>query len=161
MTENETTPSLGKIFSPGTDTPPELLGRYHLHEYVKFLGIPLLGLIAADLLVKAVNQPFFTAWVVLAVFFGVVLWRVRQADFSDKEASAALVIGGLLAGMIHAIMRVAATPDFSLFFNLIAEPMLAAGLGGAVGWVSMQLLTGHRNTSVFDSAWRTLRKGVH
>lgn len=160
MTENETTPALGTIFSPGTNRPPELLGRYHLHEYVKFLGIPFLGLVAADVLVKVVNQPFFTAWIVLAIFFGVILWRVRQADFSDKEATAALVIGGLLAGLTHAIMRVVATPDFSLFFNLIAEPLLAAGLGGAVGWSSVQL-RGHRHTNVFDSAWRSLRKGVH
>ena len=116
--------------------PPELLGRYHLHEYVKFLGIPFLGLVAADVFVKVVNQPFFTAWVVLALFFGVILWRVRQADFSDKEATAALVIGGLLAGLTHAIMRLVAAPDFSLFFNVIAEPLLAAGLGGTVGWTS-------------------------
>jgi hypothetical protein len=160
MHQNESAPSLGTIFSPGTDAPPELLGRYHLHEYVKFLGLPLLGLIAANVFVKVVNQPIFTAWVVLAVFFGVLLWRVRQADFSDKEATTSLVIGGLLAGLSHAIMRVVATPDFHLFFNLIAEPMLAAGLGGAVGWVSVQLRS-NRHTNAFDTAWRSLRKGVH
>lgn len=157
---NQTAPQSSSLFAPGTDAPPELLGRYHIHEYVRFLGAPLLGLVALNGLSLALRQPLWSSWLILALLFSVVLWRVRQSDFTDREATSALAIAGLIAGLIHALLVVIVTPAFHLYFNLIAEPMLAAGAGGAVSWATLQV-RGRRSAGLFDTAWRTLRKGVH